>query len=174
MANGSSTESEDGSAGVFRRCRFNGQKVRMDHVSRLADRAYWSAAVAAFGFGLIAVVSIGFLPLLLAAMALVVLSPLRARPPVFWTVLALVVGFLVGYVLFAPWSCAWSWHGFSPRPQDGPSLFVCHSLVGNGYVGVFPVWPGVIAGMGGGLIGAALVRLSYRSVRSSDSNLQRF
>ena len=141
----------------------------MDHESRLADRAYWRVVVVAFGLGLIAVVSIGFLPLLLVAVALVMLSPLRARPHVFWTVVALVVGLLVGYVLFAPWSCLWSWHGFSPRPQDGPSLFVCHALVGSADVGAFPIWPAIMAGVLGALIGAALVGLFvlYRSVRSS-------
>ena len=141
----------------------------MVHISRLAGRAYWRAVAVAFGLGLIAVVSIGFLPLLLVAVALAMLSPLRARPSVFWTVLALVVGLLAGYVLFAPWSCPWSWHGFSPRPQDGPSLFVCHTLLGSAYVGGFPVWPAIIAGVIGALIGAAVAWLSvlYRSVRSS-------
>lgn len=144
----------------------------MDLSFRLSGGFYWLVVAVVFGLGLIAVVTMGFIPLLLLAVALVVLSPLRARPRSFWTGLALVVGFLAAFVLVAPWSCPFpgSWYGFSPRPSRDPvlRLLMCDSLIGYTYMaGPNPVWPPIVAGVIGALGGAVLVRKFYRPVRSA-------
>lgn len=142
----------------------------MDASHRLARGFYWGVVAVLFGLGLFAVVTMGFVPVLLLALALVVLSPLRARPRSFWTGLALVVGFLVGFVLVAPWSCPFpgSWYGFSPRPpqESVARLLMCDSLVGVVYSGQNPFVEPIVAGVLGGLGGVALIRKFYRPAPS--------
>jgi hypothetical protein len=40
------------------------------------------------------------------AAAMIALSPLRSRPRVWWSGMAMVAGYLIGYAAIAPWGCS--------------------------------------------------------------------
>ena len=66
----------------------------------------------------------------------------------FWPGLVLVFGFIVGYLLIAPWRCT----GTS-MPKPGESSTVCRSLIGVTYTGFGDYNPSLVPGL---LAGAAL------------------
>jgi hypothetical protein len=75
------------------------------------------------------------------AVALILLSPFRSRPQVFLPGVALFLGFLVAYVLVAPWGCSQS---FTSNPTTGEETLspeVCVSPLGIEYSGPEPFEP---------------------------------
>ena len=66
---------------------------------------YWVIVIVLLAFGFLAIFSIGMYFVVLG-LALIVLSPFRFRPSVVRPSLALVMGFIIGYALIAPWSCS--------------------------------------------------------------------
>jgi hypothetical protein len=128
---------------------------------------YWALAIALIGFGVVAIFSIG-LPFLALGLALVVLAPVRHRPPVFWPILSGVAAFFVGFVLVAPLTCTAS-AGTAVGPGGSPpeTQTTCSSLLGIAeYTGTGgyepPLGPGVAAGMGLAAAVALTLRLVLR------------
>lgn len=106
--------------------------------------SYWGFVLLLVGVGFISIFSIGYF-FLLVAITLIVLSPFRSRPWVFWPGVALVLGFIVGYMFVAPLTCT---------STDG-SPWVCRSAVGVEYTGS-PQTPGLIGGGVVALTGATI------------------
>jgi hypothetical protein len=120
---------------------------------------YWVLSGVLIGFGMISILTIGAAFVLVGG-TLAALAPVRRRPRIFWPVLAIVLGFLTGYVAVAPWGCSQS---FSATSTDGvvttsTSPVECSSLAGVEYSGTDgyepPLTPGLLAGLAvGGLAG---------------------
>lgn len=116
-----------------------------------ASILYWYLVIFLVGFGLLAIASIG-LPFLILGLALAALGPTRARPRLFWPVLAGIAGFLIGFALVAPFSCQSTSASGGPGipPQALESTTQCRSLTGISYSGEPdyrpPIWPAVAAG----------------------------
>lgn len=118
----------------------------------MSRNAYWGLVLALFASGIVAMLSIGFV-FLAIGVALVVLSPFRSSPRIFRTGMAVVVGFLFGYVLLAPWSCTASTESIlESRVSTSES---CRSLLGVEYSGS-SLAPGLAAGGTLALIGATV------------------
>jgi hypothetical protein len=114
--------------------------------------AYWIITVALIAFGFVAALSIGQ-PFLMLGLAMLVLSPFRTRPLVFWPPLLAVVAYNVAYFAVAPFSCtATSFNG-------APSTTVCSSLIGIQYAGGANYNPSLIPAIVVGLSVAALTAL---------------
>lgn len=124
----------------------------MYEASSLSGNSYWGLVLLLAGVGFISILSIGSF-FLLIAITLLVLSPFRSRPWIFWPGVALVLGFIVGYVMVAPLTCS---------STDG-SPWVCRSAVGVEYTGSPEV--GLVGGGVFGLIGAAIAWLITRRQR---------
>lgn len=125
----------------------------MAEPSSSSENSYWGLVVFLVGFGFITGFSIG-IPFLLVGVTLAVLSPFRSRPRVFWPSLSLVVGFLVGYVLVAPFSCSITARSNPSIGTEDLSREVCRSLVGIEYTGS-PQTLALIAGGVLAVVGAA-------------------
>lgn len=115
----------------------------------MSRNAYWGLVLALLAVGIVAILSIGFLFLALGA-GLAILSPFRSSPRIFRTGMALVVGFLISYLLVAPWSCTASAASGSVSTSEA-----CRSLLGVEYSGSSLI-PGMIAGGALALIGAVV------------------
>jgi len=96
--------------------------------------AYWVTVVSLLVLGFLSMFTIGF-ALLLVAAAMIVLSPFRSRPRVWWSGMALVVGSVVGYAAVAPWGCSATetFDVATGVAEEGPT--VCRSLTGIEYTG---------------------------------------
>lgn len=120
---------------------------------------YWVLIGVLIGFGMISILTIGAAFIVVGG-TLAALAPVRRRPRIFWPVLAIVLGFLAGYVAVAPWGCSQS---TSATSTDGvvttsTSPVECSSLAGVEYSGTDgyepPLTPGLLAGLAvGGLAG---------------------
>lgn len=73
-----------------------------DRPPKEASFKYWLVVGVLVAFGVLTIFSIG-LYFWFLAVALAMLSPFRSRPQIFLPGLALFLGFLVAYVLVAPW-----------------------------------------------------------------------
>ncbi len=122
-------------------------------MTRLSRNGYWGLVLALLAFGIVAMFSIGFV-FLAIGVTLVILSPFRSSPRIFRTGMALVVGFLFGFLLLAPWSCTAS-AGFDSELRVSTSES-CRSLLGIRNSGS-SLTPGLSAGGAIALIGAAVV-----------------
>ena len=101
---------------------------------------YWLRVVLLVGIGFVTIFSVGWY-FWFIAVALVVLSPFRSRPRIFRSGMALFAGFLIGYVLVAPWGCSQTM-SFDPTTGRGPpSPVICTSPVGIEYSGPAPFNP---------------------------------
>ena len=138
----------------------------MDEASQSLGNTYWGLVLLLVGFGFITGFSIG-IPFLLVGVTLVVLSPFRSRPQVFWSGLALVVGFLAGYVLVAPLSCTITAVVDPTTGAETVSPEICRSLVGIEYTGS-PQRPGLITGGLLALVGATVAWIAARRQRQAD------
>ena len=101
---------------------------------------YWLIVLILGVLGLLSIFSIGIYFWLLA-IALIVLSPFGSRPQIVRPGIALFVGFLIGYVLIAPWGCSQS---FTSNPTTGDETLtpvVCTSPIGVEYSGAEPFDP---------------------------------
>lgn len=118
--------------------------------------SYWLLVALLLVVGLLTIVSVG-LAFVLVAIALVVLSPFRSRPRVFWSGLVVVLGFLVGYALVPAWCRA------TPVPVEEAvpaGSVVCRSLGGITYQGSGTyspsLRPGLLAGAASGTLAGVL------------------
>jgi hypothetical protein len=101
---------------------------------------YWLAVLVLIALGFLTIFSFG-LYFWYMAIALAVLSPFRSRPQVFLPGLALFLGFLVAYVLVAPWGCSQSFTSNPTTGEETLSPVVCTSPIGIEYTGPEPFDP---------------------------------
>ena len=127
---------------------------------------YWLFVLVLVAFGFLTIFSFG-LYFWFMALALILLSPFRSRPTIFVPGIALFLGFLVGYVLIAPWSCSQSFTSNPTTGQETLSPVVCISPVGIEYSGQEPFepsrTPALIAGSITGVVAAAVAWAVARS-----------
>lgn len=127
---------------------------------------YWLIVLFLIALGFLTLFSVGMY-LWFLAVALTLLSPFRSRPRIFLPGLALFTGFLIGYVLVAPWGCVQS---FSANPTTGDeavSPVVCTSPIGIEYSGSEPFEPSrTPALVAGGATAAAAAGVTWVVARS--------
>jgi hypothetical protein len=127
---------------------------------------YWLAVVVLVALGFLTIFSFG-LYFWFMAIALAVLSPFRSRPQVFLPGLALFLGFLVAYVLVAPWGCSQSFTSNPTTGEETLSPVVCTSPIGIEYTGPEPFdpsrTPALIAGGATAVVAAGVTWIVARS-----------
>ncbi len=101
---------------------------------------YWLIVLILVGLGFLTIFSIGMF-FWFIAVALTALSPFRSRPRIFRSGIALFLGFLIGYVLIAPWGCVQSFTSNPTTGEETVSPVVCTSPVGIEYSGPEPFDP---------------------------------
>lgn len=135
---------------------------------------YWVLVVALVAMGYLTAFSIGAL-FWFIAFALIVMSPFRSRPRIYRSGMALFVGFLIGYVLIAPWGCSQSFAADLTTGEETLSPIVCTSLVGVEYSGPEPFdpspLPALIAGGASAVVASTSIWL-VGSPRDDDSTGQ--
>ena len=115
--------------------------------------SYWFVCACLLVFGFLAGFSIG-LPFFHVGLAMLLLGPFRAHRFVFWPLLLAVIGYEVGFIAVAPFSC-------SATQQIGEtSTTVCLSLIGLRYEGVGTYNPSLVPGMVTGVAVAALTAIA--------------
>ena len=105
-----------------------------------ASFKYWLVVGVLFAFGVLTVFSIGLYFWFIAA-AMALLSPFRSRPQIFLPGLTLFLGFLIAYVLVAPWGCSQSFSQNVATGEESVSPVVCTSPTGIEYSGPEPFEP---------------------------------
>jgi membrane protease YdiL (CAAX protease family) len=116
--------------------------------------AYAALVLLLLGFGYLAIFSIGA-PFLLLGLILAVLFPWRDRRGLLATGTAVILGFVVGYVLVAPLSCT----GSSISAAGGglsEGTTVCTNLLGIPYEGGETYNPSLLPALLAGLVLAAI------------------
>jgi hypothetical protein len=122
--------------------------------------AYWVIVVSLLILGVLSMFTVGLAILLLAA-AMIGLSPFRSKPRVWWSGMALVVGYLIGYAAVTPWGCSLTatFDVATGVAEEAPTM--CRSLIGIEYTGPDGFepsrTPGVIAGVVLGVLAASAV-----------------
>ena len=133
---------------------------------------YWMIVLVLVALGFLTIFSFG-LYFWFLAVALILLSPFRSRPRVFRSGVALFVGFLVGYVLIAPWGCSQSFTSDPTTGEERVSPVVCTSPIGIEYSGPEPFdpsrTPALIAGAVSALIGSAITWMVTPSTNDRDA-----
>ena len=115
--------------------------------------SYWFVCACLLVFGFLAGFSIG-LPFFHVGLAMLLLGASRAHRFVFWPLLLAVIGYEVGFIAVAPFSC-------SATQQIGEtSTTVCLSLIGLRYEGVGTYNPSLVPGMVTGVAVAALTAIA--------------
>jgi hypothetical protein len=137
---------------------------------------YWLIVLALVALGLLTIFSFG-LYFWFIAVALTVLSPFRSRPRVFRSGVTLFVGFLIGYVLIAPWSCSQSFTSDLTTGEETVSPVICTSPSGIEYSGLEPFdpsrTPALIAGSVSGLVASAVTWIMTPSRNDREAGGQR-
>jgi hypothetical protein len=132
-----------------------------ESASRAGPR-YWLIVLILVGLGFLTIFSIGMY-FWFIAIAMTVLSPYRSRPRIFRTGIALFLGFLLGYVLTAPWGCSQSFTSDPTTGEETMSPIVCTSPVGIEYSGSEPFdpsrTPALVAGAATAVIASAVTWL---------------
>jgi len=127
---------------------------------------FWLVVLVLVALGFLTIFSVGMY-FWFMAVALAVLSPFRSRPQVFLPGLALFLGFLVAYVLVAPWGCSQSFTSNLTTGEETLSPVVCTSPVGIEYSGPEPFdpsrTPALIAAGATALIAAGVTWVVARS-----------
>ena len=95
---------------------------------------YWITTVSLIGFGFLGMLSIGR-PFLMVGLAMLLLSPFRAHPMVFWPPIAAIVAWNVGYFAIVPMTCITTQTVGDASIGSGESTTVCSSLTGIAYSG---------------------------------------
>lgn len=134
-----------------------------------ASFKYWLVVGVLFAFGVLTIFSLGLYFWFLAA-ALALLSPFRSRPQVFLPGLALFLGFLIAYVLIAPWGCSQSFSQSASTGEETVSPVVCTSPIGVEYSGPEPFEPSRTPALIAGVITAAVASAATWGVVRSRSN----
>lgn len=135
---------------------------------------YWLIVLVLVALGFLTIFSVGQYFWFIAA-ALVLLGPFRSRSRIFLPGIALFLGFLVGYVLVAPWGCQQSFTSNPTTGEETVSPVVCTSPMGIEYSGPEPFeptrTPALVAGGTSAAIAAAVagVAASGRVRREPDS-----
>lgn len=118
---------------------------------------YWLFVLVLVAFGFLTIFSLG-LYFWFMALGLILLSPFRSRPRIFLPGFALFLGFLVGYVLIAPWGCSQSFTSDPTTGEETVTPVVCISPVGIEYSESEPFepsrTPALIAGSITGVVAA--------------------
>jgi hypothetical protein len=136
--------------------------------------AYWVIVVSLLVLGVLSMFTVG-LAFLFVAAAMIVLSPFRSKPRVWWSGMAVVVGYLIGYATVAPWGCSQTatFDVATGVAEEAPT--VCRSLIGIEYIGPDEFepsrTPGVVAGVVLGVLAAsaAWIRIgAYQRKAESD------
>ena len=110
---------------------------------------YWVVTAAMLAFGVLSILSVGWLFLTAGIVMAVagVTGWATSRPKIFWPVVAGIGAFFVGYLAVAPWSC----HASPTSGNDVVAVAECASLLGFTYEGGGgsnpSLWPGVAAGL---------------------------
>lgn len=110
---------------------------------------YWLIVLLLAAFGLLTIFSVGLYFWFMAA-ALILLSPFRSRPRIFFSGIAVIAGFLIGYVLIAPWGCQQSFTGNPTTGEGTVSPVVCTSPIGIQYSGQEPFEPTLLPALAAG------------------------
>lgn len=101
---------------------------------------YWLVVLVLIAFGFLTIFSFGMY-FWFMAVALTLLSPFRSRSRIFLPGVALFLGFLIGYVLVAPWGCAQSFTSSPTTGEETVPPVVCTSPIGIEYSGPDPFEP---------------------------------
>jgi hypothetical protein len=128
----------------------------MAATSRAGAIAYWTLTVVLIAFGVLGLLSIG-LPFLLLGIMLAIVSQRRHETGVVAAGVAAIVGFVTGYILFAPLGCTMSANSVDPVEHT-----VCTNVLGINYSGIGVYNPSVIPGLLAGLVVAVLFGLGAR------------
>jgi hypothetical protein len=123
---------------------------------RTPSTRYWVLAHTLIPFGVVTGFSIG-IPFLLLGLLLLVLSPVRYRPTIFWPVIVGYLVLVVGYIVAAP-SCSSFSHNGSPR------VTTCSNLIGIDQTGGDSVNPSLGSALLFGLTAGLLVGVGLRVV----------
>lgn len=137
--------------------------------SRSSNFSYWLGVLVLIAAGFLTIFSIGMY-LWFIAIAFLVASFFRSRPAMFRFVMALFVGFLLGYVLFAPWGCSPSFTSNPTTGEETLSPVVCTSPVGIEYSGPQPFVPSRGPAMVAGGVSATIGALATWLVTASSHN----
>jgi len=113
--------------------------------------AYWVIVVSLLVLGVLSMFTVGLAFLLLAA-AMIVLSPFRSKPRVWWSGIALVVGYLIGFAAVTPWGCSQmaTFDVATGVAEEAPT--VCRSLIGIEYTGPDGFEPSTTPGVSAGVV----------------------
>lgn len=131
-----------------------------------ASLKFWLVVGVLFAFGVLTIFSIG-LYFWFMAVALALLSPFRSRPQVFLPGLALFLGFLIAYVLVAPWGCSQSFSQNFASGEETISPVICTSPIGIEYSGPEPFEPSrTPALIAGGVTATGAAAVTWAVVRS--------
>ncbi|MGB7861223.1 MAG: hypothetical protein WBM90_12050 [Acidimicrobiia bacterium] len=125
--------------------------------ARKPSLKYWLLVVALLAAGVLTIFSIG-LYFWVLALALIVMSPFRAKPRIFRSGIALFLGFLFGAALVAPWGCTQSVSASSTMGEEVVSPVVCTSPLGIEYSGADPFEPSPLPAI---LVGAGLGVMAF-------------
>lgn len=120
---------------------------------------YWLTVLVLVALGFLTIFSFGMY-FWFIALGLILLSPFRSRPRIFRSGIALFLGFVIGYVLVAPWGCEQSFTSDPTTGEETLSQVVCTSPVGIEYSGPEPFdpsrTPALAAGGASAVIAAAV------------------
>lgn len=125
--------------------------------------AYFGLAIVLCAVGFVGILSIGA-PFFLTGIAMLVVSPWRARKDVVWPVIAAPWAFTVTYVLLAPLSC-------TSIASSGPLLSrtECTNVLGIDYSGSGSYDPPLLPVLLAGLIVAGIIALVLRRLLARQS-----
>lgn len=134
---------------------------------------YWAIVLVLVAFGFLTIFSVG-LYFWFVALALILMSPFRSRPRIFLPGIALFLGFLIGYMLIAPWGCAQSFTSNPATGEETVSPIVCTSPIGIEYSGQEPFEPSrTPALIAGGTTAAVAAAVTWAVARSNKSQVDR-
>lgn len=140
-----------------------------DRPPKEASFKYWLVVGVLIAFGVLTIFSIGLYFWFLAAV-LAFLSPFRSRPQIFLPGLALFLGFLIAYVLVAPWGCSQSFSQSATTGEETVSPVVCTSPIGMEYSGPEPFEPSRAPALITGAVTAAVAAGATWAVMRSQRN----
>ena len=140
--------------------------------ARTPGVGYWALVGGLFAFGVLGIFTIG-LPLILLGLALVVASPFRARPRLFWAIIGAVASFIVAFILVAPLGCTSMTTSVAPSAGPGAGSVTtvgpttCGNLLGIRYSGgpnfSPPYLPALLAGLAGAGFTTTVVAVLLRN-----------
>ena len=134
--------------------------------------SYWLMVLTLVALGFLTIFSIGMY-FWFIAVALIVVSPFRSRPRIFRSGIALFLGFLIGYVLIAPWGCSQTFTSDPTTGEETVSPVVCTSPVGVEYSGPEPFEPSRTPALVAGGVSAVIASAATWLVTASRNDTAR-